>query len=276
MLSPCAVCACVCDISIVSTDFCFVRTFHSKSKSSTHCRRHFTFLSRVVFVPCPETSCVARSPHLYVYAHIHKRTHTHGMFQLKQSNRGFCNGQLLPLGKDVHIKNGRQAGWLASQVSALSVSLSLSFCMLVCMCVCDWMDFECSTALSSMLAMMTFGVRFTMQMPAKTFFGHKSKRWLWVAGKRFVEGRRRRRRTTTAAAAAPCAAFAVAVPVAPGAVDDVHNMSWPAGRTHSVWGDAVCMLIPCRKYSLRCTRLHILSLCVYVKTPWRWRGEWQM
>lgn len=145
MLSPCVMCACVsvCAISIVSSDFCFVRTFHSKCKSSIHCRRHFTFLSRVVFVPCPETSCVARSTVLYMHtyknAHTHTRTHRQGMFQLKQSNRGFCNGQLLPLGKDVHIKNGRQAGWLASQVSGLSVSLSHSFSMLVCVrvCVCD-------------------------------------------------------------------------------------------------------------------------------------------
>lgn len=148
MLFPCVVCACVsvCAISIVSSDFCFVRTFHSKCKSSIHCRRHFTFLSRVVFVPCPETSCVARSTVLYM--HTYKNAHTHTLahtdkvcFSWNKTTEASATDSCYRWAKTSTSRMvGKLVGWPVRYQVSLFLSLTLSVCSCVCVCVCviEW------------------------------------------------------------------------------------------------------------------------------------------
>lgn len=131
---------CVCAISIVSSDFCFVRTFHSKCKSSIHCRRHFTFLSRVVFVPCPETSCVARSTVLYMHTYKNAHTHTHSHIQTRYVSVETKQQRLLQ--RTVVTAGQRRphqewsASWLAGQSGIRSLCFSLSLFQYVRVCGC--------------------------------------------------------------------------------------------------------------------------------------------
>lgn len=142
MLSPCVMCACVsvCAISIVSSDFCFVRTFHSKCKSSIHCRRHFTFLSRVVFVPCPETSCVARSTVLYM--HTYKNAHTQTRYVSVETKQQRLLQRTVVTAGQRRPHQEWSASWLAGQsgIRSLCFSLSLLLYARVCACVCviEW------------------------------------------------------------------------------------------------------------------------------------------